>query len=110
MNYSKNLNNDVLQKNGIAQEPTLNDDRVICVDSEKAIHGLTETFHFTSTSKIDNVSSIGKIELLSFEIKEEEIVCTLSKFLQDENINLQFYYENALVDNVTLYFASTNLY
>lgn len=94
---------------GVFSEPSFIDGQISCVDSEKTIHGLIETFHFTSTSKIDKVSSIGKIKLLNFEIKEEEIVCTLSEFLQDENINLQFYYDNVLVDNVTLYFASDNL-
>lgn len=61
-----------------------------------------------TTCKIDTIVSAGKIELSSFKINEEEIECTLSNFINNESINLQFYDNNILVDNVTIYFASNN--
>ena len=90
----------------VFNEPSFNDIHVTCDDSEKKFNGDTELFHFTSSVKIDNILSLGNIELLSYEIKEEKIVCKLSKFIQNENISLQFYSSDILVDNFTLYFAS----
>lgn len=73
---------------------------------KKKFNGDTELFHFTSSVKIDNILSLGNIELLSYEIKEEKIICKLSKFIQNDNISLQFYSCDILVDNFSLYFAS----
>lgn len=111
-NFSQIFNSDTLNLNNsqdehsVFSEPSFDSGQVVCIDSEKTIKGAAETFHFTSKNKIDSVSSIGKIELSSFEVNEDEIVCSLSHFVQDESINLQFYCENVLIDCFTLYFAS----
>jgi hypothetical protein len=102
-NYSEKQNKDML-----FSEPSFDNEYISCIDSEKTINGATETYHFMTTCKIDTILSAGKIELSSFKINEEEIECTLSNFLNNESINLQFYDNNILVDNVTIYFASNN--
>jgi hypothetical protein len=102
-NYSEKQNKDMLYS-----EPSFDNEYISCIDSEKTINGATETYHFMTTCKIDTILSTGKIELSSFKINEEEIECTLSNFLNNESINLQFYDNDILVDNVTIYFASNN--
>lgn len=102
-NYSEKRNKDML-----FSEPSFDNEYISCIDSEKTISGDTETYHFMTTCKIDTILSTGNIELSSFKINEEEIECILSNFLNNESINLQFYDNNTLVDNVTIYFASNN--
>lgn len=97
---------EICKESMLLNEPSFNNEKVSCIDSEQVIDGVFGCFRFTSTTEIDNISCVGKIELVSFVINEEEIICNLSGFCANENITLQFYNKNSLIDKVTLYFAS----
>lgn len=107
--FPKSLQNDILQDNVAFYDPLFTEEHVSCIDSEKVINDVTETFNFVSTTEIDDVVVVGNISLLDFEINGNEIICTLSGFLSDESITLEFYYKNILIDHVTLYFAVSDL-
>ena len=81
---------EICKESMLLNEPSFNNEKVSCIDSEQVIDGVFGCFRFTSTTEIDNISCVGKIELVSFVINEEEIICNLSGFCANENITLQF--------------------
>ena len=104
--YSYISQDSVLRNGAINNAPSFEEERVTCINSEKVIYGITETFDFVCTTEIDDVVAVGDVSLCDFEINGTEIICTLSDFVSDGSIILEFYYESVLIDRFALYFAS----
>lgn len=106
--YSYISQDSVFRDDAVYYEPSFEEERVTCINSEKVIYGITETFDFVGTTEIDDVVAVGDVSLLDFEINGTEIICTLSDFVSNGSIILEFYYESVLIDRFALYFASSD--
>lgn len=78
------------------------------IDSEKSFISEVESFNFSSSVAIDNITSEGNITLTSYSYKDNLVSCTLSGFTDASEVLLNFYHDNKLIDRCALYFAMSD--